>query len=54
MTWLKIGAFYNVFIFKIVVYIRLFQIIVDRPQEVTDSENKNIEVIILIIIKREK
>ena len=27
----------------------LFQIIVDRPQQVTESHNKNIEVVILII-----
>src|SRR6218665_3065260 len=32
----------------------LFQIIVDRPQQVTESHNKNIEVIIILIIKTRK
>ena len=31
------------------VYLRLFHIIFDSPQQVTENDNKNIEVIILII-----
>jgi len=38
---------------SVCVYLRLFHIIVDRPQQVTDSDNKNIDVI-TVIIKNEK